>query len=222
VCRQPWAHVSEADRTQLLSKIRLQAHVGSDFGLDDSLFYQSFVRNVTEMEAPVSAADVEYSMHGLLAAGGAAAAHLYAVEEALDREEGGDSSESALPGPGGSAGKAAPPRGLPIAGGSSHDQGKPTRRWTECFALAYDSLFPNVSRHLGRGGGGACTLLFRKMYGYRHSSLFHEGLLRYRGLARAIARVSFASKDRVARGKLCEQSCSTTISASKTDLCLLR
>jgi hypothetical protein len=38
--------------------------------------------------------------------------------------------------------------------------------------------------------------------GRRHSSLFHEGILLYRGLTRAVARVAFASKDRVAIGKI--------------------
>jgi hypothetical protein len=35
----------------------------------------------------------------------------------------------------------------------------------------------------------------------RNSILFHEGILLYRGLSRAITRVSLASKDRVVRGK---------------------
>jgi hypothetical protein len=73
--------------SQLLSKILYHAHPGSDFALDKDLFYPSFVR-VTEIEAPISAADVVYSLHGLLAAGGAASAHLYTVEYALDRQVG--------------------------------------------------------------------------------------------------------------------------------------
>ena len=137
VCRQPWSHVSEADRAQLLAKIRMQAHAGSDFGLDESLFYASFVR-ATEMEAPVSAADVVYSMHGLLAAGGAAAAHLYTVELALDGQaaDAGDADAAAAA----SAAAAGGSLGGGAAAAAPSDPGRPMRRWTECFALAYDSL----------------------------------------------------------------------------------
>lgn len=195
VCKQPWSHVSEADRTQLLAKIRHQAHVGSDFGLDETLFYESFVR-ATEMEAPVSAADVVYSMHGLLAAGGAASAHLYTLERALEGQAagGGEAGDGAAEAGGGAAG------GAGAAPAAPYDPGKPSRRWTECFALAYDSLSrscvcpPRVPR--------PCVLIAHPLSLLpRHSELFHEGLMRYRGLSRAIARVAFASKDRVAKGR---------------------
>ena len=117
------------------------AHQGLEFGLDESLFYESFIR-ATEMEAPVSAADVVYSMHGLLAAGGAASAHLYTVEQALERQAQEGDVDSADPArEGSSAGASASgPGAAAIASAAPPGPGKPSRRWTECFARAYDSL----------------------------------------------------------------------------------